>query len=113
MLGAATRDIVQRAVAELGRHAPRLCSERRRPRTGAVYLRCPYVLTDYFGLIVSAIAETLELHGRPLLLGAGEATQQSSVLSALGGRLDALHVELATDLIVRRSTGPAPSHVRR
>jgi len=83
------------------------------PRTGAVYLRWPYVLTDYFGLIVSAIAEMLELHGRPLLLGAGEATQQSSVLSALGGRLDALHVELATDLIVRRSTGPAPSHVRR
>jgi hypothetical protein len=26
MLGAATRDIVQRAVAELGRHAPRLCA---------------------------------------------------------------------------------------
>ena len=38
-------------------------------------MRCPYVLTDYFGLIVSSIAETLELHGRQLMLNAGEAAQ--------------------------------------
>ena len=26
-----------------------------RPEGGVVYLRCPYLLTDYFGLIVSSV----------------------------------------------------------
>ena len=34
------------------------------------------MLTDYFGLIVSSIAETIELHGRQMILNAGEAAQQ-------------------------------------
>ena len=49
----------------------------RRPSarsTGAVFVRCPYVLSDYFGIIVSSIAETLDLHGRRVVLNAGEAS---------------------------------------
>ncbi|GAB2581557.1 LacI family transcriptional regulator [Paractinoplanes abujensis] len=77
-----TRELVQQAIDELGGRGPR----RRPPRTGAVFLRCPYVLTDYFGLIVSSIAETLDLHGRQLVLNAGEAAQQAPVLPTLAGR---------------------------
>jgi LacI family transcriptional regulator len=49
-------------------------------------LRCPYLLTDYFGLIVSSIAETLDTHGWPLLLNAGEAAQRANVLPSLADR---------------------------
>jgi LacI family transcriptional regulator len=70
-----TRDLVLQAV------------ERRRQETPVrlrtVYVRCPYVLTDYFGLIVSSIAETLKLHGLRLLLDAGESGQHSDALKAL------------------------------
>jgi LacI family transcriptional regulator len=55
-------------------------------RSGAIYVRCPYVLSDYFGLIVTSIAETLELHGRQLLLNAGEAAQRKAELPGLAGR---------------------------
>jgi LacI family transcriptional regulator len=81
-----TRDLVQRAVDRLGAQAPGPRGAPRRVAAGAVYLRCPYLLTDYFGLIVSSIAETLELHGRPLLLNAGEAAQQASILPSLAAR---------------------------
>ena len=81
-----TRELVQRA-------AERLSARPSGPRTfparvaqGPVYLRCPYLLSDYFGLIVSSIAETLELHGWPLLLNAGEAAQRAAVLPALASR---------------------------
>ncbi|GAA0479466.1 LacI family transcriptional regulator [Paractinoplanes deccanensis] len=77
-----TRDLVHRAVEQLGGRGPR----RRPARAGAVYVRCPYLLTDYFGLIVSSIAETLDLHGRQLVLNAGEAAQHSEVLPSLAGR---------------------------
>lgn len=70
-----TRDLVLQAV------------ERRRQETPAkvrtVYVRCPYVLTDYFGLIVSSIAETLKLHGLRMLLDAGESGQHSDALRGL------------------------------
>jgi LacI family transcriptional regulator len=75
-----TRDLVRRAVEELGMPSP------RRAAQGAVYVRCPYLLTDYFGLIVSSIAETLELYGRQLVLDAGEASQRAAVLPTLAGR---------------------------
>ncbi|GIH25941.1 transcriptional regulator [Acrocarpospora phusangensis] len=75
-----TRDLVLRAVGRLGDQAPR----RRGAAQGGVYVRCPYLLTDYFGLIVSSVAETVELHGRRLILGAGEAAQDAPVLPALG-----------------------------
>lgn len=64
-----TRALVHRAVERLG--APALV--RRGAAGGAIYVRCPYVLTDYFGVIVSSIAETLELHGRRVVLSAGDA----------------------------------------
>jgi LacI family transcriptional regulator len=81
-----TRDLVQKAVERLGEQAPGPRTAPARTARGAVYLRCPYLLTDYFGLIVSSIAETLELHGRPLLLNAGEAAQQAAILPALASR---------------------------
>jgi LacI family transcriptional regulator len=70
-----TRDLVLRAAERLRAQGP-----------GAVYLRCPYLLTDYFGLIVSSIAETLALHGRAVVLDAGTAAQQASVLPSLPSR---------------------------
>ena len=80
-----TRELVERAVRELGGAAPRPRAAGR-PLPGAVYLRCPYQLTDYFGVIVSSVAETLERHGRAVLLSAGEAAQRAPVLPALAGR---------------------------
>jgi LacI family transcriptional regulator len=81
-----TRERVQRAVERLSAQTPGQKQVPGRVAPGAVYLRCPYLLTDYFGLIVSSIAETLELHGRPLLLNAGESAQQATVLPALASR---------------------------
>jgi LacI family transcriptional regulator len=83
-----TRELVQRAMAQLGEQAPGPRTASARATSGAVYLRCPYLLTDYFGLIVSSIAETLELHGRQLLLNAGEAAQQKAILPSLASRPD-------------------------
>jgi LacI family transcriptional regulator len=82
-----TRELVLRAVGRLGEAAPR---PRGAPETpgGAIYVRCPYLLTDYFGLIVSSIAETIELHGRQVILNAGESAQRSGVLASLPGRPD-------------------------
>lgn len=73
-----TRDLVLQAV------------ERRRQEmpSRTVYVRCPYVLTDYFGLIVSSIAETLKRHGLRLLLDAGESGQHSEALKALPRQAD-------------------------
>ena len=74
-----TQELVRQAVSRLGAPAP----ARRRQTAGAIFVRCPYVLTDYFGLIVSSIAETLSLHGRRLILDAGEAAQHTPVLRSL------------------------------
>jgi LacI family transcriptional regulator, galactose operon repressor len=81
-----TRDLVQRAFERLSAQAPGLGTFPAPVAPGAVYLRCPYLLTDYFGLIVSSIAETLELDGRPLVLNAGEAAQRAAVLPTLASR---------------------------
>jgi LacI family transcriptional regulator len=81
-----TRELVQRAADRLSDQAIGPRTTTARVAQGPVYLRCPYLLTDYFGLIVSSIAETLELHGRPVLLNAGEAAQQAAVLPALPSR---------------------------
>ncbi|WP_204296187.1 LacI family DNA-binding transcriptional regulator [Actinoplanes campanulatus] len=80
----ATRERVLATIAELGRGAPR----RRGERATGIYVRCPYVLTDYFGLIVSAVAEALEPHGLQVILNAGVAAQREHVLTALTGRRD-------------------------
>jgi LacI family transcriptional regulator len=84
-----TRDLIQQAVNRLGPHAPSPRSAPPRagaPVPAAVFLRCPYQLTDYFGLIVSSIAETLQLHGRHLILDAGQIAQNETVLPTLAGR---------------------------
>jgi LacI family transcriptional regulator len=83
-----TRELVLRTVGRLGERAPRPRAVPDRPAAGAVHVRCPYVLTDYFGLIVSSIAEALELHGRRMLLDAGESAQHASVLPGLADRPD-------------------------
>lgn len=80
----ATRELVQRTVERLGAQARDTASEPE--AQGAVYLRCPYTLTDYFGLIVSSIAESLEPHRRTLILDAGEISQAADVLPTLAGR---------------------------
>ncbi|MGC9671051.1 LacI family DNA-binding transcriptional regulator [Planosporangium sp. 12N6] len=76
-----TREVVLQAAGRLGHQAPR-------PRTDrdAIYIRCPYLLDDYFGRIVSSIVETVELHGMTAILNAGNAAQRSDVLSDLPGR---------------------------
>src|SRR5712691_5319410 len=81
-----TRELVRHAAEQLRAQVPASRTSPARPGPGAVYLRCPYVLTDYFGLIVSAIAETLALHGRAVVLDAGTAGQRATVLPSLPSR---------------------------
>jgi LacI family transcriptional regulator len=81
-----TRELVRRTAEQLGTRTPGSGADRPRAAQGAVYLRCPYVLTDYFGLIVSSIAETLALHGRALVLDAGKAAQRAAALPSLPSR---------------------------
>ena len=81
-----TRELVQPAAEKLGTRTPGSGADRPRAAQGAVYLRCPYVLTDYFGLIVSSIAETLTLHGLAVVLDAGEAAQRATALPSLPSR---------------------------
>jgi LacI family transcriptional regulator len=75
-----TRDAVLRAM--------RRSSFTRRPRgssahsRGFIALRCPYILTDYFGVLVSAIAESLRQRGKRIFLSAGDDNEQPR-LSAL------------------------------
>jgi LacI family transcriptional regulator len=81
-----TRRLVEQAIEELGLPAPVPRGGTPKPVEGAVYVRCPYLLTDYFGLIVSSIAEALDRHGRQVVLNAGEATQHDPVLPHLASR---------------------------
>ncbi len=82
-----TRDLIRQAVDRLGPHAPLpRTAPPRDPSPPAVFVRCPYVLTDYFGLIVSSIAETLHLHGRHIILDAGRIAQNETVLPTLADR---------------------------
>jgi LacI family transcriptional regulator len=100
-----TRQLVEQAVENLGLRAPAPRGGTAKPVDGAVYVRCPYVLTDYFGLIVSSIAETLDRHGRQVVLNAGEATQQDPALASLpsrreiGGAILILPPEPSEDLV--------------
>ena len=89
-VAAETRERVRQVVERLGDRAP---EPRRRPpvrTTGLpVFVRCPYLLTDYFGHIVTSVAETLALHGRGMLLDAGTAVVESTAVSELPRRRDA------------------------
>jgi LacI family transcriptional regulator len=85
-----TRDRVRQVVERLGDRAP---EPRRRPAARTtrppVFVRCPYLLTDYFGHIVTSIAETLALHGQSMLLDAGDAVVRSAAVRELPRRADA------------------------
>ncbi|MEV6285630.1 LacI family DNA-binding transcriptional regulator [Kribbella sp. NPDC051770] len=100
-----TRDLVLQAVAR------RNAGDEPAESLGAVHVRCPYLLTDYFGLIVSSIAETLALHGRRLILDAGESGQETDVLSGLpeqdgvDGAILILPPESARELTVLSRSG--------
>jgi LacI family transcriptional regulator len=80
-----TRALVEAAIAA---RAPAGMAPRRSTahRSGPVFVRCPYVLTDYFGLIVSSISETLRLHDRDVQLDAGESSQDRHPLASLPAR---------------------------
>jgi len=95
----------------LGERAPTSRTTAKRSARDAVYVRCPYLLSDYFGLIVSSIAETLELHGRHVILDAGEASQHASVLPTLarrpgiGAAIIILPLEPSDQLVALRASG--------
>jgi LacI family transcriptional regulator len=87
-----TRERVRQVVERLGDRAPQA---RRRPQVRAlagtrppVFVRCPYLLTDYFGHIVTSIAETLALQGQGMVLDAGDAVIASAALRELPRRGD-------------------------
>lgn len=106
-----TRAAVEAAIAALGAAAP-VARRRPGPRPGPVLVRCPYVLSDYFGLIVSSAAETLARYGRDVLLDAGEASQTRPVLASLtpqrvAGALLVLPPEPAAELEGLRRRGVA------
>jgi LacI family transcriptional regulator len=83
-----TRQLVRDAMDQLGSRAP-VPRQPSAPRTAqTVLVRCPYVLTDYFGIIVSSIAETLAVHRRPILLDAGEAVVDADTVHLLPKRTD-------------------------
>ena len=106
-----TRDLVQRAIEQLSTRAPKDRTPPADAAQDAVYLRCPYLLTDYFGLIVSSIAETLELHGRTLILNAGQGAEHENVLPTLpdrpgiGGAITILPPEPSEELVALRARG--------
>jgi LacI family transcriptional regulator len=89
-VAADTRRRVQQVVERLGDRAPE--RRRRAPARATrppVFVRCPYLLTDYFGHIVTSIAESLALHGQGMLLDAGDAVVRSTVVRELPRRRDA------------------------
>jgi len=86
-----TRERVRQVMARLGDRAP---EPRRRPQPAPVtsppvFVRCPYLLTDYFGHIVTSIAETLARHGQSMLLDAGDAVVRSTAVRELPRSRDA------------------------
>ena len=100
-----TRDLVRQAYERRG-------TQLRAPATAApVLVRCPYVLTDYFGAIVSSVAETLNRDDVRCLLDAGELAQEKSVLPGLASRRDVsgalliLPPESGDELVALRRNG--------
>jgi LacI family transcriptional regulator len=77
-----TREVVLEAVGRLGGQGP----PRPRADLGAIYIRCPYLLDEYFGPMVSSVVETVELHGMTAILNAGKAARGTAALATLPGR---------------------------
>ena len=90
-VAADTRERVLEVVDRLGERAPEPRRQRSRVQSERppVFVRCPYLLTDYFGHIVTSIAETLALHGQEMMLSAGDAVVRSTALRELPQRRDA------------------------
>jgi LacI family transcriptional regulator, galactose operon repressor len=87
-----TRERVRQVVEQLGDRAPeprRRSPAPTRATRPPVFVRCPYLLTDYFGHIVTSITETLAQHGQSMLLDAGDAVVKSAVVRELPRRRDA------------------------
>ena len=81
-VAAGTRQRVREAIERLGGRAP--LPRPRAPKPGLpVLLRCPYLLSDYFGRLVTSIAETLSLAGRTVLLDVGDSRAGVPVLRDL------------------------------
>lgn len=76
-----TREAVLEAAGRLGPQAARM-----RADLGAVHVRCPYLLDDYFGPMVSSVVETVELYGMTAVLNAGDAARRPGALAGLAGR---------------------------
>jgi LacI family transcriptional regulator len=105
-------DTRARVEAAIAARAPAVVAPRRNVagRSGPVFVRCPYVLSDYFGLIVSSVAETLRLHDRDVQLDAGESSQDRHPLASLSARAVAgailiLPPESPTELLGLRRRG--------
>jgi LacI family transcriptional regulator len=62
-----TRAVVLAAIEQHGLTARRRRAKDRTP-PGVVAVRCPYVLDDYFGAILSTVARTLRQRGKTLML---------------------------------------------
>jgi len=77
-----TADRVRTAITELGLEppAPRVLRETRR---GSIFVRCPDILTDYFGIIVSAVVETLQQAGWSVVIDSGETAHERHPLSKI------------------------------
>jgi hypothetical protein len=66
-----TRKRVREVVDRPGDCAPEPRRRQQLPGTRPpAFVRCPYLLTDYFGHIVTSIAETLAQHGQAMVLEA-------------------------------------------
>lgn len=89
-VAADTQARVREVVERLGDRAPEP-RRRAQPRVNRppVLVRCPYLLTDYFGHIVTSIAETLAVHGQTMMLDAGDAVVRSTMVRDLPRRRDA------------------------
>ncbi|WP_194892930.1 LacI family DNA-binding transcriptional regulator [Catenulispora pinisilvae] len=73
---------VQEAIDGLGGRAP--ATRPRQPKIELpVLVRCPYKLSDYFGALVTAVAEALVATGRRVLLDVGDSRVDAPVLREL------------------------------
>ncbi|GAA1982777.1 LacI family DNA-binding transcriptional regulator [Catenulispora subtropica] len=76
------RHRVAEAIGRLGGTAPVPRPRLPKPEL-PVLVRCPYRLSDYFGGLVTAVAETLALSGRQVLLDVGDSRLPAPVLREL------------------------------
>jgi LacI family transcriptional regulator len=81
-VSAGTRAVVLEAM-ERHRFTARGRRRRARPMQDVVAVRCPYLLTDYFGIILSTVARSLRLRGKGLLLSAEAEEGDEASLAAL------------------------------